>query len=151
MLNCPAPGRRVPCVAHTLNQDMMASLGLIVNAAQRSLDAVALSFSPPATSTSRTIRWNGLICLLIGLVCIVTGGLLIAVSHAPPTLAMMPVMLAYAFFTVGGYRLIRGKEPAPAHSAEISFSRIFIGCFSVVFCVALLLGLVKIASFLFEK
>jgi len=78
-------------------------------------------------------------------------GAAVALSNAPSQLLLIPSLGAYAFFTIGGYRLIRGKEPAPAHAAEISYARIVLGCISVIFCFALFIGLVLIAAAIFDK
>ncbi len=110
-----------------------------------------LTFSPAASASAATIRINGLICVAIGMLCVALFGAVLLVSHASPGLLMVPSLLAYAFFTVGGYRIIRGKEPAPAYPGELSWSRILIGCVSVVFCCATLIGIIAIASAIFEK
>jgi hypothetical protein len=129
----------------------MTTFRSLVSLTQKSLDAVTLSFSPPAAASSQTIRLNGLICILVGMLCVILFGALVVISHAPMGLALVPSLLAYAFFTVGGYRVIRGKEPAAAHAAETSLPRILLGCVSVIFCVALLIGMALVASVLFEK
>jgi hypothetical protein len=85
------------------------------------------------------------------MICSVAFGAAIFLLKAPNGLLLIPSFLAYAFFTVGGYRLIRGKEAVAQYPGEISFSRIALGCLSVAFCSGLLIGVVWIASLLFEK
>lgn len=84
------------------------------------------------------------------MVCVGAFGSLVLLLNATPTLLLFPSLLAYAFFTVGGYRLIRGQEPAPSHSAEVSMARIALGCISVLFCLILLFGLMAIAAYVLD-
>ena len=129
----------------------MVTFRSLISLTQRSLDAVTLSFSPPAASSARTIRLNGLICILVGMLCVAIFGAVAFLSRTASGLMLVPSLLAYAFFSVGGYRVIRGKEPASAHAAEISFSRILLGCVSVIFCFSLLIGMAMVAAAIFEK
>lgn len=128
----------------------MASLRTLVGATQFALDAVANSFSPSPTATSRTIRVNGAVCILVGMLCVLACGGLLMLWRASPMLLLFPSLLAYAFFTVGGYRLIRGQEPKAQHAGEVSGTRIALGCMAVLFCFSLLLAMIWVASMLFE-
>jgi hypothetical protein len=129
----------------------MANLNTVVSLLQRALDAVMLSFSPPPTATAAAIRWNGMLCILVGMLSVSLCAAVVIVCHAPPASLMIPSALAYAFFTVGGYRVIRGKEPAPSYAGEVSFSRVLLGCVSVIFCFSLLIAFCAVASMIFEK
>jgi hypothetical protein len=123
----------------------------LFSVANRSLDAVALSFAPAASASASAIRINGAICIAIGMLCMALFGAIVLAFQATPGMLIMPSLLAYACFTVGGYRVIRGKEPAAAHPGELSWSRILMGCVSVVFCCSLLIGMIAIAAAIFEK
>lgn len=129
----------------------MASLSHIVRTAQFALNAVSDSFSPPKAATSKTVRINGLVCIIFGAICVAAFGGMVLLLNANPSTLLFPSLLAYAFFTVGGYRLIRGKEPEPSHSAEVSLPRILLGCISVVFCFGLLVGMGFVADLLFHQ
>jgi hypothetical protein len=129
----------------------MTTMRGFVRAAQWSLDAVSQSFAPPPTATSKSVRINGAACILLGMLCVAVFGAAILLLHAPNSLLLIPSFLAYAFFTIGGYRLIRGKEAAPQHPGEVSIGRIALGCLSVASCFGLLIGMVWVASLLFEK
>jgi hypothetical protein len=129
----------------------MTTIHSFMRAADWSLSAVTQSFAPSPAATSRSIRINGAVCILFGMICSVAFGAAIFLLKAPNGLLLIPSFLAYAFFTVGGYRLIRGKEAVAQYPGEISFSRIALGCLSVAFCSGLLIGVVWIASLLFEK
>jgi hypothetical protein len=85
------------------------------------------------------------------MLCVAVFGAAVLLLHAPDSLILISSLLAYAFFTVGGYRLIRGKEAAAQYPGEVSLARIAIGCLSVAFCFGLLIGMIWIASVLFEK
>jgi hypothetical protein len=129
----------------------MTTIRSFTRAAQWSLDAVSQSFAPSPSATSKTVRINGAACILLGMVCVAVFGAAILLLRAPASLLLFPSFLAYAFFTIGGYRLIRGKEAAVQYPGEISLARIALGCLSVVFCFGLLIGMVWIASVLLEK
>jgi hypothetical protein len=129
----------------------MTTIRGFVRAAEWSLDAVTHSFAPPPSATSKSIRINGAVCILVGMAFVAVFGGAVLLLKAPDTLLLFASFLAYAFFTVGGYRLIRGKEATVQHPGEISYARIFIGCLSVAFCFGLLIGLVWVASLFFEK
>lgn len=68
----------------------------------------------------------------------------------PPQSSSTFSILADAFFAVGGYRLLRGSEPKTACLGELSLARVVIGCQPVVFCMALLVGLVYLPDFIFH-
>lgn len=129
----------------------MINMRYFIGAAQWSLNVVAQSLAPPSTATSKSIRINGAACILLGMLCIAVFSAAILLLRAPLALLLIPSLLAYAFFTIGGYRLIRGKDTAARYPGEVSLARIALGCLSVVFCFALLVGMIWIASALFEK
>jgi len=129
----------------------MTTIRSFVRAAEWSLDAVLQSFAPPPAATSKSIRINGAVCILVGMVCVGAFGAAVLFLKAPESLLLIASFLAYAFFTVGGYRLIRGKEASAQHPGEISYARILLGCLSVLFCFGLLIGMVWVASVLLEK
>lgn len=119
----------------------MLPFKIVQRTGQFALDVVRDTIAPPCEATSRSIRRNGLLCILLGVVCFgITAGLAVLFPKVPPIL-LIPVMLAYALFAVGGYRMIRGKEPSPLHTAEISFDRVFLGIASILFCFGLLVVL----------
>jgi uncharacterized membrane protein YfcA len=121
---------------------MATSIGSIVRATESALDAVTESFSPSPGANSKTVRINGLVCVLVGVVCFALCGVCIAFFRTAPQVALLPSLLGYAFIAVGGYRVIRGKEPKAQYSAEVSWPRVFLGMFSVIFCFALFIGMV---------
>lgn len=129
----------------------MTTIRSLMRMGQWSLDAVSQSFAPPPNATSKSVRIQGAVCIGVGIVCVVVFGAGIAVLHAPAGLLAVPSLLGYAFFSVGGYRLIRGKEPAAQYPGEISLARIALACLSVVFCFSLIIGLVLVAAALFDK
>ena len=116
----------------------------------QALDAVSESFSPSRGATARMIRRNGLACLGVGLVCFALGGALIYTLRSA-TVAMLPIMLAYAFMVVGAYRAILGKTPEPAHSGEISLKRIAFGITTVVLIFAALFGLIFLCVYIYSQ
>lgn len=126
----------------------MATFSSIVRSTQLSLNAVTSSFSPPAEANSSTLRKNGFICLLIGVACFGLSGIAIAAFRANLNLALLPSLLGYAFIAVGGYRVIRGKESKAQYSAEVSWTRVLLGMFSVIFCFSVFIGLVIILEWL---
>lgn len=121
---------------------MATSLDTILKSTGLALDAVTESFSPSPGSDSRKVRINGLICVLIGVVCFASCGLCMAFFRSAPQIVLLPSLLGYAFVAVGGYRVIRGKEPKAQYSAEVSWPRVLLGMFSVIFCFALFIGTV---------
>lgn len=129
----------------------MKLLSPLTRTAALALRAASESFSPPPSATSRSIRINGGICLLLGFASMLACGALMLLLKAGPSVLLLPSLLAYAFFAVGGYRLIRGKEPRAAQAGEVSLSRIFLGCASVVFCGAMLVSLGFLAGWILGK
>jgi hypothetical protein len=122
----------------------------ILRSGSRALDAVSESFSPSHNATSAQVRRNGLLCLGIGLFCFVTGGSLIFVFPKQPAVAMLPVMLSYAFMIVGGYRAVLGKTPEPSYPGEVSFKRVAFGVGTMVAVMGALVGLLFLANFIYE-
>lgn len=119
----------------------MKSLTMLHRAAAFALNAVPDSFSPSITATAASIRRNGAICILLGFLCLATFAAWVSLFNTPTsTVLVIPSLMAYALFSVGGYRVIRGKDAKASHPGEISWSRIAIGCGSVAFCFAMLVG-----------
>jgi len=127
----------------------MTFLTIIVRATQRALSAVTDSFSPPTNASSQTIRVNGAICIGIGALCVAAFVAFAIWLHAAPEMLFLPSLLTYALIAVGGYRIIRGKEPQAHHPGEGSALRILIGCVSAIFCFALLAGMSFLGLLLF--
>ncbi|WP_073217232.1 hypothetical protein [Massilia sp. CF038] len=90
-------------------------------------------------------------CVLIGMFCVAISFGLVVTTKSASRFFLVPGLIAYAFFAVGGYRVIRGKEPAAAHPGDVSISRIFIGILSILFCFATVIGMAFIATAIFGK
>lgn len=119
----------------------------MLKAGTDAIDAVSESFSPRNDASSRQIRLNGLQCLCIGLLCFLCSCSIIFFFPKQATIAMLPMMLAYTFIVVGGYRIVFGKSPKPAHVGEVSLMRIVFAVGTIVTAVCSLLGLLLLLKF----
>lgn len=117
---------------------------------EKALDAVTESFSPRPGATFPEIRKNGLLCLGIGLPCFALGSSLIFAMLKTPGLAMLPILLSYAFMIVGAYRAVFGKTPEPAHPGELSIKRVFFAVIAIVFLYGAIVSLTYLGTLLYE-
>ncbi|HLQ26820.1 MAG TPA: hypothetical protein VK138_13205 [Acidiferrobacterales bacterium] len=104
-------------------------LRVALNLAGRILDGVSDSFSPSPVATSKEVRINGAIAVGMGFLCFAVAGavLFLARSEWGLRLAFVPAVAAYAFWIVGGYRLVFGVS-AKADPYEVaSLHRILFG------------------------
>jgi len=101
-------------------------------AGKYALTGVVESFAPRKDATSKEIRINGLMAIGIGVAFFGSSILLLRAKYAPESFMLLPIFFGYAFIAVGGYRLIRGRSPAPEHAYELSISRILLGKVGIV-------------------
>jgi len=124
------------------------SIHQLLNVARTVLTAVSETFAPKPDATSRQVRINGALCILVAFACFgITLGLMLAFGRiVPPAVLEVPALFIYATLTVGGYRLFFGVSAKADDSALRSLGRIAFG----IVWIALLFGSLVGASILFR-
>lgn len=96
----------------------------------RILDGVTGTFTSAPNATSKEIRINGALTVGMGLVCFALSGLILFLSGnsgLAVKLSFAPMLAAYAFIIVGGYRLVFGANAKADPYEVVSFYRIIFG------------------------
>lgn len=118
-------------------------------------EACAVTLRPPPGMTAAQVRKNGAVATALGLVLVLLLGVtplaleslhvqLLLVSRG--LLALM--LLAYALFVVGGYRLLTGKGREQTHyGASASLGRIAFGVLFVFGSMAVLTGILILVAY----
>jgi hypothetical protein len=122
----------------------------ILSTGGKAIDSVTNSFAPPSNATKAQIRKNGLVCVGIGLLSFVIGGGILFALSKGETVALLPIFLGYAFIVVGAYRAVFGKTPAPAHTGEMSITRIGFAVLAIVLAMVSLVGFVGLVVWVFD-
>lgn len=120
----------------------------IIQISSRVLDAVSNSFSPPAGATSRQVRINGAICVGFGFLMLVVSFLVILLlpSRLSAKVLLVPSLLVYVLWIVGGWRLVFGVSANSEGGALASLQRIFFGIAFVITMGGLFVGLAWVAE-----
>ena len=102
------------------------------------LEGVTYSFSPKRGASSRDIRVNGALCVGAGFVVLLTavGVMLVVPPRWSAHVLLVPSLIVYATWLIGGYRLVFG---ASADSVG-SWVRIIFGIVFIVAMFGLLIG-----------
>jgi hypothetical protein len=119
----------------------------LLNVARAALAAVSETFAPKPDATSRQVRINGALCIVVAFVCLgATFGLLLMFGEiVPPAVLAVPALFVYASLIVGGYRLFFGVSAKADDGPLMSFARIAFGIAWIVLLFGSLIG----ASILF--
>jgi hypothetical protein len=122
----------------------------ILQIGSRALDAISDSLSPAPGATSRQIRINGAICVGLGfLMMIIGGGILF---FLPPQwsakVAVLPILLVYGLWLIGGYRLAFGGNPKSKAGLLDSIIRVTFGIVFIIAMAGLLIGVIALAEFI---
>jgi hypothetical protein len=108
------------------------------------LQAARATFQVPPNATAREVRRNGAITILFGFgILLITSVLHIALRSIglPLTLTIFPSIVFYAFISVGGYRLLAGKDSFAESSSTPSFRRIGVAIAAILLFIGIPLTL----------
>lgn len=116
----------------------------------RILEGVSESFTSSPNATTREVRINGALTVGMGFLCLALSGLLMFLSGGSEfamKLIFAPVMAAYAFLIVGGYRMVFGANAKADPYEVVSIHRILFGvAWVVVLMGGLLFGIIWLGS-----
>ena len=114
----------------------------LINVAGMALTAVSETFAPKQGATSRQVRINGALCIVVAFVCFgATFGLMLIFGKVvPPAVLAVPVLFMYASLIVGGYRLFFGVSAKADDGPLRSLARIAFGIAWIVVLFGSLIG-----------